>query len=70
MIVAAARQAESDAGLDIAKEPERIGVAAGTGMGGLTAYKDCYDTVIDRGADRVSPFSVAAIMPNSGAGWI
>ncbi len=70
MIVAAARQAEADAGLDIAKEPERVGVAAGTGMGGLTAYKDCYDTVIERGADRVSPFSVAAIMPNSGAGWI
>jgi 3-oxoacyl-[acyl-carrier-protein] synthase II len=70
MIVAAARQAEADAGLDIAAEPERIGVAAGTGMGGLTAYKDCYDTVIERGADRVSPFSVAAIMPNSGAGWI
>jgi 3-oxoacyl-[acyl-carrier-protein] synthase II len=70
MIVAAARQAEADAGLDVADEPERIGVAAGTGMGGLTAYKDCYDTVMARGADRVSPFSVAAIMPNSGAGWI
>jgi len=70
MIVAAARQAEADAGLDVAAEPERIGVAAGTGMGGLTAYKDCYDTVKERGADRVSPFSVAAIMPNSGAGWI
>ncbi len=70
MIVAAARQAEADAGLDVAAEPERIGVAAGTGMGGLTAYKHCYDTVKERGADRVSPFSVAAIMPNSGAGWI
>jgi 3-oxoacyl-[acyl-carrier-protein] synthase II len=70
MIVAAARQAEADAGLDIAREPERVGVAAGTGMGGLGAYQDCYETVIERGADRVSPFSVAAIMPNSGAGWV
>ena len=35
MIVAAARQAEADAGLDIAREPDRVGVAAGTGMGGL-----------------------------------
>jgi len=70
MIVAAAREAEADAGLEIVKEPERIGVAAGTGMGGLGAYQDCYETLIDRGADRVSPFSVAAIMPNSGAGWI
>jgi 3-oxoacyl-[acyl-carrier-protein] synthase II len=70
MIVAAAREAEADAGLEIVKEPERIGVAAGTGMGGLGAYQDCYETLVDRGADRVSPFSVAAIMPNSGAGWI
>jgi 3-oxoacyl-[acyl-carrier-protein] synthase II len=45
-------------------------VAAGTGMGGLEAYQDCYETVRSRGADRVSPFSVAAIMPNSGAGWV
>jgi 3-oxoacyl-[acyl-carrier-protein] synthase II len=70
MIVAAAREAEADARLEIAKEPERIGVAAGTGMGGLGAYQECYETLVDRGADRVSPFSVAAIMPNSGAGWI
>ena len=70
MIVAAARQAEADAGLEIVSEPERIGVAAGTGMGGLGAYQDCYETLVDRGADRVSPFSVAAIMPNSGAGWV
>jgi 3-oxoacyl-[acyl-carrier-protein] synthase II len=70
MMVAAARQAEADSGIEIAREPERIGVAAGTGMGGLGAYHDCYVTVRTRGADRVSPFSVAAIMPNSGAGWV
>jgi 3-oxoacyl-[acyl-carrier-protein] synthase II len=70
MMVAAARQAEADAGIDVAAEPERVGVAAGTGMGGLQAYQDCYETVKGRGADRVSPFSVAAIMPNSGAGWV
>jgi 3-oxoacyl-[acyl-carrier-protein] synthase II len=70
MMVAAARQAEADAGLEIATEPERVGVAAGTGMGGLGAYQECYETVISRGSDRVSPFSVAAIMPNSGAGWV
>ena len=70
MIVAAARQAEADAGIEIAHERERVGVAVGTGMGGLKAYHDCYQTVLERGADRVSPFSVAAIMPNSGAGWI
>jgi len=69
-MVAAARQAEADADIDIASEPERVGVAAGTGMGGLKAYHDCYEMVRSRGADRVSPFSVAAIMPNSGAAWV
>ena len=70
MTVAAARQAEADSGLEVTNEAERIGVSVGTGMGGLKAYHDCYQTVIERGADRVSPFSVAAIMPNSGAGWV
>jgi len=70
MIVAAARQAEADAGLEIATEPDRVGVSAGTGMGGLNAYQDCYETLVERGAGRVSPFSVAAIMPSSGAGWV
>jgi 3-oxoacyl-[acyl-carrier-protein] synthase II len=67
MVVAAARQAIEDAGLSIEAEPDRVGVAIATGMGGLKAYQDCCDTLIERGPARVSPFSVAAIMPNSGA---
>jgi 3-oxoacyl-[acyl-carrier-protein] synthase II len=70
MVVAAARQAEADAGLDIAKEPERIGVSVATGIGGLKAYQDCYDTLRDRGPDRVNPFSIPAIIPNMGAAWV
>src|ERR671933_1694533 len=35
MILAAARQAESDSGIDIAAEPERIGASIATGIGGL-----------------------------------
>ena len=35
MVVAAARQAESDAGLDVAKESDRIGTSVATGIGGL-----------------------------------
>jgi 3-oxoacyl-[acyl-carrier-protein] synthase II len=70
MIVAAARQAVDDAGLSIEAEPDRIGAAIATGMGGLKAYQDCCDTLIERGPARVSPFSVGAIMPNSGAAWV
>jgi 3-oxoacyl-[acyl-carrier-protein] synthase II len=70
MIVAAARQAESDSGLDIAKESDRVGASIATGIGGLGAFQDCYQTLIDRGADRVNPFSITAIIPNMGAGWV
>ncbi|MBA3427031.1 MAG: beta-ketoacyl-[acyl-carrier-protein] synthase II, partial [Actinobacteria bacterium] len=70
MILAAARQAESDAGLDIAGESDRIGASIATGIGGLGAFQDCYQTLMDRGPDRVNPFSIPAIIPNMGAGWV
>jgi 3-oxoacyl-[acyl-carrier-protein] synthase II len=70
MIVAAARQAEADSGLDVAAEPDRIGVAVATGIGGIKAYQDCYDTLLARGPDRVNPFSIPAIIPNMGAAWV
>src|SRR6266511_6371731 len=60
MIVAAARQAEADSGLDIAKESDRIGASIATGIGGLQAYQDCYDTLRERGPTRVNPFSIPA----------
>ncbi|HEX7312246.1 MAG TPA: beta-ketoacyl-ACP synthase II [Gaiellaceae bacterium] len=70
MILAAARQAESDSGIDIAKEPERVGASVATGIGGLRSYQDCYDILLERGPDRVSPFSIPSIIPNMGAGWV
>ncbi len=70
MIVAAARQAEQDSGLDIAKEPDRIGASVATGIGGLQSFQDCYDQLLDRGPDRVNPFSIPAIIPNMGAAWV
>jgi 3-oxoacyl-[acyl-carrier-protein] synthase II len=70
MIVAAARQAQADAGLEIEQECDRIGACVGTTMGGLKALQDCCDTLIERGPDRVNPFSIPAIIPNMGAAWV
>jgi 3-oxoacyl-[acyl-carrier-protein] synthase II len=70
MILAAARQAETDSGLDIAREADRIGASIATGIGGLKAFQDCYDVLKERGPDRVNPFSIPAIIPNMGAGWV
>jgi 3-oxoacyl-[acyl-carrier-protein] synthase II len=70
LIVAAARQAEADAGLEIASEADRVGAAVATGIGGLKAFQDCYDELLERGPDRVNPFSIPEIIPNMGAAWV
>jgi 3-oxoacyl-[acyl-carrier-protein] synthase II len=70
MILAAARQAETDSGIDIKAETEQIGASVATGIGGLQSYQDCYDTLIQRGPDRVNPFAIPCIIPNMGAGWV
>src|SRR5256884_142055 len=61
LIVAAARQAEADAGLDIEPEADRIGASIATGIGGIKSFQDCYDTLIERGPDRVNPFAIPCI---------
>jgi 3-oxoacyl-[acyl-carrier-protein] synthase II len=70
MIVAAARQAQEDAGLEIEPECERVGVSFGTAMGGLNSFEDTCDTLLERGPDRVNPFSLTAIIPNMGASQV
>ena len=70
LIVAAARQAEADSGLEIATEADRVGAAVATGIGGLRAFQDCYGELLERGPDRVNPFSIPEIIPNMGAAWV
>jgi len=70
LIVAAARQAETDSGLDIAKEADRIGASIATGIGGLQSFQEAYYTLLNKGPDRVSPFAIPSIIPNLGAGWV
>ncbi len=70
LVLAAARQAEADSGLDIAAEGDRIGASVATGIGGLKSFQDCRDELRDRGPDRVSPFSIPEIIPNMGAAWV
>src|SRR5438067_3239791 len=70
LVLAAARQAEADSGLDISAEADRIGASIATGIGGIRSFQECYDTLIHRGPDRVSPFAIPSIIPNLGAGWV
>jgi 3-oxoacyl-[acyl-carrier-protein] synthase II len=70
LVLAAARQAEADSGIDIASEADRIGASIATGIGGIRSFQECYDTLVTRGPDRVNPFAIPAIIPNLGAGWV
>ena len=63
-------QAEADSGVDIASEGDRVGASIATGIGGLKSFQDCYDTLRERGPDRVNPFAIPCIIPNMGAGWV
>jgi 3-oxoacyl-[acyl-carrier-protein] synthase II len=70
LVLAAARQAEADSGVDVAADGERIGASIATGIGGIKSFQDCYDTLKERGPDRVNPFAIPCIIPNMGAGWV
>lgn len=62
----AAREAWADAQVtDI--DPERLGVAVATGVGGAISLMEQYDILKERGASRVSPMTVPMLMPNGPA---
>jgi 3-oxoacyl-[acyl-carrier-protein] synthase II len=70
LALSAARMAEKDSGISVAAAPDRVGAAVATGIGGLQAFEDCLQVLIERGPDRTSPFSIIQIIPNMAAAWI
>jgi len=65
----AAREAWADAGAPEVPT-ERLGVVVSSGIGGISTTLAAYDTLRDRGWQRLSPFTVPMLMPNGSAGWI
>ena len=65
----AAIQALRDAGLEMDKENgERIGVAIGSGIGGVTNIEENHQKLLDSGPRKLSPFFVPSTMINMIAG--
>ena len=57
--IAAGSQAIDDSGLEITEQnAERIGVAIGAGIGGITGIENCHTTYQKSGPRRISPFFV------------
>ncbi len=65
----AAREAWAHAGAPEV-EPERLGVVVSSGIGGVASTLAAYDTLREKGWQRLSPFTVPMLMPNGSAGWI
>ena len=68
--LAAAMQAVQDAAIAGAVEPERLGVYFGSGIGGFETFCNEHNTLLTRGASRVSPFFITKMISNMGAGNI
>jgi len=65
----AAREAWADAGSPTV-DPWRLGVAVTSGIGGIGSTLSAYDTLREKGWERISPYTVPMLMPNGAAGWI
>lgn len=64
-------QAIEDAGLEITDDNRhRIGVAVGSGIGGIVTIETCHEIVVSRGPRRVSPFFVPSCIINMVAGQL
>ncbi len=66
---AAATDALDDAG-DLGADPNRCGVVAGTGVGGLWTQEEEEKVLFEKGPNRVSPFLVPMMMPNATAAHV
>ena len=66
----ACEQALADAKLPESVNKDRFGVAIGAGIGGIGTIEHAYQTLMDKGPKRISPFTVPGLVINMAAGHI
>ena len=64
----AAEQAIDDAGIKGNADPDRVGIAVGSGIGGLTTIEANHKQLLKSGPRRVSPFLVPGAVINMASG--
>jgi 3-oxoacyl-[acyl-carrier-protein] synthase II len=68
LALVAGLEAWADSGLaDGGVDPERLGVAMASGIGGVQTLLSNYDALNEKGPRRVSPLAIPMLMPNSPA---
>jgi 3-oxoacyl-[acyl-carrier-protein] synthase II len=69
--VGASQMAVDDAGLKVTREnADRVGVYIGAGIGGLPAIEHYHKILLEKGADRVSPFFIPMVIINLASGQV
>ncbi|MGK0502819.1 MAG: 3-oxoacyl-[acyl-carrier-protein] synthase II, partial [Alteromonadaceae bacterium] len=69
--IAAGKQAMADSGLTITEEnAHRVGVAIGSGIGGLEQIEQNHTKLMNSGPKRVSPFFVPSTITNMISGFL
>ena len=69
--VAAAKMSLEDAQIELPfADPNRVGVLVGSGIGGIETLQEQSRVLIEKGADRVSPFFVPMMIPDMASGQI
>ena len=69
--VASSLMAVKDANLTINEEnADRVGVWIGSGIGGMETFEQQYETFLNRGYRRVSPFFVPMLIPDMATGQV
>jgi beta-ketoacyl-acyl-carrier-protein synthase II len=67
----AAKEAVTDAGLDLSREcAERVGVIIGTAAGGVEKVLSQQQILLERGPERVSPMFLPHFLPDSASGLV
>lgn len=71
LAIAAADMAMTSSGLKVtAENAERIAVIVGSGIGGIASLDQSFQTLRDRGADKVTPYLILQISMNLAPGFI
>jgi 3-oxoacyl-[acyl-carrier-protein] synthase II len=66
----AASEAMTHAKLQIEGRNDRVGVAIGTGLGGLGLLVTALETLRHEGPDGISPYAMPGFLPSMAAGWV
>ena len=71
LAMAGAKTAMADSGIDMASEnPDRFGVLVSSGIGGLKTLEDQHSTLLIKGPQRVSAFTIPMLISNMASGLI